>query len=256
MEVISWWTFLLILVRISTFMITAPVFSGRQIPVHYKIGLSVALTFLTIGVIDKPSDDFPESMIVLLILKEVLVGIVLGLVANILFYAVQFAGTIIDFQIGFMMANLYDPTFETSTQLTGRLKNILAILFLLTTNGHHLIIQGILASFDWVTVQALVPAWMDGRISTFMLECLKQMFMIGFMIAAPILGTLFVVDLAIGIIAKTVPQMNIFAIFPPVKILIHFMLYIFILPSFFYLLKILFETMFESMHSILKILGA
>lgn len=256
MEVFSWWTFLLILVRITTFMITAPVFSGRQIPVHYKIGFSVALTILTIGVIDKPGDEIPESMIVLLILKEVLVGIVLGLVANILFYSVQFAGTIIDFQIGFMMANLYDPTFETSTQLTGRLKNILAILFLLSTNGHHLIIQGILASFDWVEVQALVPAWVDGRISTFLLECLNQMFMIGFMIAAPILGTLFVVDLALGIIARTVPQMNIFAIFPPVKILIHFILYIFILPSFFYLLKILFETMFESMHSILKILGA
>lgn len=255
MEVFSWWTFLLILVRISSFLITAPVFSGSQIPAQYKIGLSVALTFLTMGVIDKPTDDFQESMIALLILKEVLVGVVLGLAANILFYAVQFAGTMIDFQIGFMMANLFDPTFGTSTQLTGRMKNILAILFLLTTNGHHLIIQGILASFDWVAVQALVPAWMDGRISTFLLECLTQMFMIGFMIAAPILGTLFVVDLAIGIIAKTVPQMNIFAIFPPVKILIHFFLYIFILPSFFYLLKILFETMFESMHSILKILG-
>jgi flagellar biosynthesis protein FliR len=256
MEVFSWWTFLLIMVRISSFLITAPVFSGRQIPVQYKIGLSVALTFLTIGVIDKPTDDIQESMIVLLILKEVLVGVVLGLAANILFYSVQFAGTIIDFQIGFMMANLFDPTFGTSTQLTGRMKNILAILFLLTTNGHHLIIQGILASFDWVSVQAMVPAWMDGRISTFLLDCLTQMFMIGFMIAAPILGTLFVVDLAIGIIAKTVPQMNIFAIFPPVKILIHFFLYIFILPSFFYLLKILFENMFESMHSILKILGA
>jgi flagellar biosynthetic protein FliR len=82
------------------------------------------------------------------------------------------------------------------------------------------------------------------------------MFLIGFMMAAPLIGTLFIVDVALGIIARTVPQMNVFAIFPPVKILIHFSMYIFILPGFFYLLKLLFETMFGSMNSILKIMGA
>jgi flagellar biosynthetic protein FliR len=193
---------------------------------------------------------------VLLILKEFMVGIVLGMVANILFYAVQLAGALLDLQIGFSMASLFDPTFGTSSQLTGRFKNILAILVLLATNGHHLLIQGILASFDWISLPAFVPALMDGRMSTFLLECVQQMFMIGFMMAAPLIGTLFIVDVALGIIARTVPQMNVFAIFPPVKILIHFLMYIFILPGFFYLLKVLFETMFGSMNSILKIMGA
>ncbi|WP_251554686.1 flagellar biosynthetic protein FliR [Neobacillus muris] len=251
----SWWTFLLVFVRITAFIMTAPLFSGRQIPGQFKIGLGVVLTILCAGVIDQPVDSLSLGTTVILILKELLAGIVLGLAAQILFQAVQLAGTIIDLHTGFSMANLFDPTFGTSTQLTGSFKNILAILMLLTTNGHHLLIQGVLASFDWVELQALIPAWSDGRIASFFLECLAQMFMIGFMMAAPIVGTLFIVDFALGIVARTVPQMNIFAIMPPVKILIYFCIYILILPSFFYLLNILFETMFESMASILKIMG-
>lgn len=256
MEETAWWTFLLIFVRITTFMITAPVFSGRQIPVSYKIGFSIALSILCVGVVKEPIDTSSQGVLLLFIMKEFFVGIVLGLAANILMYSVQLAGSLLDYQIGFFMANLYDPTFGTNTQLTGQFQNILAILVLLATNGHHLIIQGVLASFDWVSLQALVPAWMDGRISTFFLDSLVKMFLIGFMMALPIVGTLFIVDVGLGIMAKTVPQMNIFVIFPPIKILIHFLIYIVILPSFFYLLKVLFENMYEAMYSILKIMGA
>ncbi|MDQ0199545.1 flagellar biosynthetic protein FliR [Neobacillus ginsengisoli] len=251
----SWWTFLLIFVRITSFLLTAPLFSGRQIPVIYKIGFSILLSILCASVVKEPIQSMSLGFTVLLILKEFIVGIALGLAATIILYSVQLAGTLIDVQIGFSMASLFDPTFGANTQLTGRLKNILAILVLFTTDGHHLLIQGILASFDWVSLQASVPSWMDGRLSTFLLECIKQMFIIGFMMATPIIGTLFVVDIALGIIARTVPQMNIFAISPPVKILIHFLIYILILPSFFYLLNVLFENMFGSMSSILKIMG-
>lgn len=252
----SVWTFLLIFVRITTFMVTVPVFSGRQIPASYKIGISAVLSFLCVGMSGKLGGDVSQSMIFLLIFKEFLVGLVLGMAASFLFYAVQFAGSLLDLQIGFSMASLFDPTFETSTQLTGRLKNILALLFLLSTNGHHLLIQGILASFQWVPLQAALPSWMDGRLSTMLLECLQQMFMIGFMMALPILGTLLVVDAGLGIIARTVPQMNMFAIFPPIKILIHFLMYLLVLPGFFYLLKVLCENMFDSIHMVLRIMGA
>jgi flagellar biosynthetic protein FliR len=255
MDAPSLFTFLLILVRITSFMVTVPLFSGRQIPATFKISFSVVLSFLCVGMINEPIQSFSGGMMVLLILKEFMVGIVLGMVASILFYSVQLAGALLDLLIGFSMASLFDPTFGTNMQLTGRFKNILAMLVLLSINGHHILIQGVLASFDWVPLQASVPAWMDGRLSTFLLDCLGQMFMIGFMMAAPIIGTLFVVDVGLGIIARTVPQMNVFAIFPPVKILIHFLIYIFVLPSFFYLLKVLFETMFGSMYSILKIMG-
>jgi flagellar biosynthetic protein FliR len=236
-------------------MVTAPVFSGRQIPALSKIAFSVVLSALCVGVIKEPIESLSLWMASILIFKEIIVGIVLGMVASILLYSVQLAGSLMDLQIGFSMASLFDPTFGMNTQLTGRLKNILAILVLFTTNGHLLLIQGILASFDWISLQSTTPLLMDGRLSTFLLVCVKQMFMIGFMMAMPITGTLFVVDVALGIIARTVPQMNFFAIAPPVKIMIHFLIYILILPSFFYLLKVLFENMFESMYSIMKIMG-
>jgi flagellar biosynthetic protein FliR len=250
-----WWTFLLVFVRISSFMVSTPVFSGQQIPGTYKIGFSAALSIICVSMIKNPVHDVAEWTLFLLILKEFMVGIVIGMVANIMFYSVQLAGSLMDIQIGFSMASLFDPTFGTNTQLTGRLQNILAMLVLFTTNAHHLLIQGILSSFDWVSLQAFVPAWSDGQISSFLLKCLMQMFMLGFMMAAPIMGTLFVVDIAIGILARTVPQMNIFVIAPPIKILVYFALYILVLPGFFYLLNILLQTMFESMASILKIMG-
>lgn len=237
-------------------MLTAPVFSGRQIPSTYKIGFSFMLSTLSVGLIEDPIESFPEWALVMLILKEVLVGIGLGLITTIFLYAVQVAGTLIDFQIGFFMGNMFDPTFGTNTMLSGQFKNILAILVLLSTNGHHLLIQGLLVSFDWVSLQSTVPAWMDGRLSTFFLGGIIQMFLIGFMMALPIIGTLFVVDVGLGIVAKTVPQMNLISIFPPVKILVHFAIYGLILPSFFYLLSVLFEMMFESMFAIMKIMGA
>lgn len=250
-----WWTFLLVFVRIASFIVSAPVFSGRQIPWPYKVGLSAALSIICTSMVKNPVEEVALWTILILILKEFLVGIVLGMVAHIMFYAVQFAGSLMDIQIGFLMANLFDPTFGTNTQLTGQLQNILAILVLFTTDAHHLLIQGILSSFDWVLLEAFVPAWSDGRISTLILLGIGQMFMLGFMMAAPITGTLFVVDVAIGILARTVPQMNVFVVAPPIKILIHFALYIFVLPGFFYLLNVLFETMFDLMASILKIMG-
>ncbi|NRD79415.1 flagellar type III secretion system protein FliR [Bacillus sp. BRMEA1] len=255
MDAATWFTFLLVFVRIATFILVAPVISGRQIPAPLKIGLSFMLAVLCTGVLKEQIQTVSTDMMIFLTLKEFFVGIVLGLVANIMLYSVQFAGSLIDLQTGFSMATLFDPTFNTNTQLTGRLKNILAILFFFSTDAHHLLFQGVLASFDWVSLKASVPAWMDGRISTFFLVCLKQMFMVGFMMAAPIIGTLFVVDVSFGIIARTVPQMNIFAVAPPLKIMLYFLVYILVLPGFFYLLKVLFENMFDSMDSILKIMG-
>ncbi|MED3563671.1 flagellar biosynthetic protein FliR [Bacillus xiapuensis] len=255
MDVSFWWTFLLVFVRITTFMVTAPIFSGRQTPALYKIGFSGVLSILCVGMIKDPIHSPELGTLILLILKEFIVGIVLGMTANILLYSVQLAGSLIDLQIGFSMANLFDPTFETNTQLTGRMQNLIAVLVLLSTNGHLLLIKGILTSFDWIGIQASVPAGVDGRLSAFLLQCVVQMFMIGFMMAAPIIGTLFIVDIGLGIIARTVPQMNFFAVAPPIKMMIHFLIYIFILPSFFYLLRVLFETMFQSMDSILKIMG-
>ncbi|NMD69101.1 flagellar type III secretion system protein FliR [Bacillus sp. DNRA2] len=257
-DIASLWSFLLIFVRITTFMVTAPIFSGRQIPNTYKVALGVILSLLTVGLVEGPADieAWSDWNIAVMLLKEFLVGITLGMVASFFFYAVQMAGSLMDMLIGFSMATLYDPSFGTNMQLTGRFKNIIAFLVLFSIDGHHMLIRGILTSFEWVSLDATIPSWLDGRLSTFLLECMTQMFLIGFMMAAPIVGTLFIVDVALGIISRTVPQMNMFTVFPPIKILVHFLIYILVLPSFFYLLKLLFENMFDSMFSILKIMGA
>jgi flagellar biosynthesis protein FliR len=252
----AWWNFLLVFVRITTFLVTAPLFSGRQIPSIYKVGFGFALSVLCVGMVSQPIKDPALGTYVLLILKECFVGIVFGLVATILFYAVQLAGSLIDTQIGFSMVTMFDPNFGVPVTLIGQFQNLLAILIMLVTDGHHLLIQGILASFDWISLSNWVPAITDGRVSTFLLEGLQKLFMIGFMMAAPMIGTLFLVDVAMGIVARTVPQMNIFTVGLPIKISIGLLVYILILPSFFYLTIKLFQTIFASLQEILKIMGA
>lgn len=252
----TWWNLLLVFVRITTFLLVAPLFSGRQIPALYKVGLGFVLSILCVGMVSKPIKDPALGSYILLILKECLVGIGIGLAAMIIFYAVQLAGALIDLQIGFSMATMLDPSFGVPSSPIGQLQNLLAILVLLATNGHHLLIQGILASFDWISLLNWVPAFTDGRLSTFILMCLQKLFLIGFMIAAPMVGTLFLTDVALGIVAKTVPQMSIFTVGLPLKILGGFLIYILIMPSFFYLLIELFQTMFASIQGILKVMGA
>ncbi|MFC4802136.1 flagellar biosynthetic protein FliR [Neobacillus sp. GCM10023253] len=249
--------FLLILARISCFFITVPVFMMRTIPAPFKIGLSffmAVIVFISVEPSHAPL-AFSGGYIVLLI-KESLVGLGLGFIASILFYAIQLAGTLIDLQAGFSMGAVFDPQSGTNANLTGRLKNVMATLFLMSMNGHHLLLQGVLESYRWIPVNALVPAFTDGRISTFMLETFKSSFVIAFLLAAPIVFTLFLVDLVLGIIGKTSPQINLMVVGFSVKIGVHFLVLLIALPSFFLLLNMLFSEMVESLSQMIRIMGA
>ncbi|WP_066321091.1 flagellar biosynthetic protein FliR [Bacillus sp. FJAT-29814] len=249
-------SFLLIFVRISCFFITVPVFMMRTIPAPFKIGLSFFLAVLVAVAIAPASVPAFSGNFIVLLIKEGMIGLGLGFIASVLFYAVQLAGTFIDLQAGFAMGAVYDPQSGTNVNLTGRFKNVLATLFLLAVDGHHLLLQGVLYSYQWIPVDSLVPALLDGRISTLMLETFKNSFVIAFLMAAPIVFTLFLVDLVLGIIGKTSPQINLMVVGFSVKIGVHFIVLLLALPSFFLLLNTLVSQMSESLSQMIRIMGA
>ena len=247
--------FLLVMVRISCFFMTVPLFMSRTIPVPFKVGLAffmaaIAAMSMDQGEIPAFTGEYP-----LLILKESIIGLGLGFIASILFYAIQLAGTFIDLQTGFAMGAIYDPQSGTSVNLSGRLKNVLATLFLFAVDGHHLLIQGVLESYRWVPVDAYVPALMDGRISTLMLDTFQNSFGLAFLMAAPIVFTLFLVDLVLGIIGKTSPQINLMVVGFSVKIGVYFIVLLVALPGFFLLLQTLLTQMIESLSHMIRIMG-
>lgn len=245
--------FLLILVRVSAFFVTLPLFSYRTIPGHFKIGFSFFLSLIIFYTVDVTVIEI-DGTYILLVLKEAMVGLLVGLIAYILLSAIQIAGGFIDFQMGFAIANVVDPQTGAQSPLMGQYFYIIALLFLLSVNGHHLLIDGIYNSYQFISIDAFIP-FQNGSIADFVVDTFNKMFLIAFQMAIPIVGCLFLVDVALGIIARTVPQLNVFVVGLPLKILVSFMAIFVFLSLYVSLVNRLFESMFKVMRQLMQLFG-
>ncbi|MBM4764146.1 flagellar biosynthetic protein FliR [Bacillus sp. B15-48] len=248
--------FLLVFVRLTGFFLSAPIWANRQIPGPFKWGFSFFIALLVFGLIDFNDNVVIDGNYIFLVFKEAFVGLCLGFFAGILLYAVQLAGSFVDLQSGLGMATLFDPQTGVQEPLTGRFFYMLTMLFFLTVDGHHLLIHGIMASYDWIPVDTWIPEYASGNLVVLGLDLLKEMFWLAFLIAVPIAGSLFLVDIALGILTKTAPQMNLFVVGIPIKMIVHFFVLFAFLPGFFYVLGKLISSMVHSFSQILRILGS
>ncbi|AIF43746.1 flagellar biosynthetic protein FliR [Virgibacillus sp. SK37] len=245
--------FLLILVRVSAFFVTLPLFSYRTIPGPFKIGFSFFLSLIIYYTVDVSVIEI-DGTYILLVVKEAMVGLLVGLIAYILLSAIQIAGGFIDFQMGFAIANVVDPQTGAQSPLMGQYFYIIALLFLLSVNGHHLLIDGIYNSYQFIPIDAYIP-FQNGSIADFVIDTFNKMFLIAFQMAIPIVGCLFLVDVALGIIARTVPQLNVFVVGLPLKILVSFMAIFVFLSLYVSLINRLFESMFQVMRQLMQLFG-
>ncbi|WHY88412.1 flagellar biosynthetic protein FliR [Neobacillus novalis] len=248
--------FLLVFVRLTSFFVSAPLWMERQIPAPFKWGSAFFISILVVGLMEVPQGLELNSNYLLLIMKEVIVGLSMGFFAAILFYAVELAGSFIDLQSGFAMASMFNPQSSIQEPITGRFYYILTIVFFLSINGHHILIQGVMASFQWIPIDSWLPSDASSNLVILALDSIKNMFWLAFLIAAPMLGSIFLVDIALGILAKTAPQMNLFVIGIPVKMMMHYIVIYITLPAFFYVLGRLVNVMVQSFEHILQILGS
>lgn len=245
--------FLLVFIRILAFFVTMPLFSYRTIPAPFKIGLSFFLAMTIFFTVDT-SNIYMDHTFIFLLVKEALVGLLIGFMAYIILSAVQVAGGFIDFQMGFAMANVMDPQTGAQGPIIGQFFYTFALLFLLAVDGHHLIIDGIVQSYQFVPLSSFIP-FQNESIAEFVIKSFSMMFLIAFQISIPIVGCLFLVDVALGIIARTVPQLNVFVVGLPLKILVSFVALFIFLSLYFGLVKSLFQTMFEIMRGIMQLFG-
>lgn len=142
--------FLLVLCRISAFCVVAPVISSRNVPARFKVGLAFfisVMVFLNVGV----SAGVPmDGNYILAVIREILAGLLVGYVALLFFAVMQTAGTFMDMQIGFGIANVVDPLTGVSVSLLGNLKYMLTMLVFLSMNGHHYLLAAIMHSYEWL----------------------------------------------------------------------------------------------------------
>lgn len=246
--------FLLILVRVSSFLVTLPLFSYRTIPAMHKVGLAFFLTWLMFFTIDPPIIEIDYTYF-LLILKEVIVGLTVGLIAMILMYAIQVAGGFIDIKMGFMMANVIDPQTGAQSPLMGGYLYTFALLFLLAIDAHHLLLDGIFYSYQFIPLEQIFIPFSNEGILMHVVKTFNTMFIIAFQMAMPIVGSLFLVDVALGMISRTVPQVNVFVIGFPLKILVGFIIIVLVMPAFFVVTKHLVEQMILTMRTLMQLYG-
>jgi flagellar biosynthesis protein FliR len=247
--------FLLILVRVSCFFATLPVFSYRSIPATHRIGISVFLAWIMFYAMDEPILSI-DGFYYLLILKEALVGLLIGLVAYMILAAIQIAGGFIDFQMGFAIANVIDPQTGAQSPLVGQYIYTFALLFLLALDGHHLLLDGVFYSYQFIPLEQLTLPLGNEGVMEFIIRTFNSAFVIAFQMSIPVVGILFLVDVALGIVARTVPQLNVFVVGLPLKIAVSFIVLILVMASLFMVVNQLFEMMINTMRGLMELLGS
>ncbi|WP_207368446.1 flagellar biosynthetic protein FliR [Heyndrickxia coagulans] len=246
--------FLLVFIRVTTFFIMMPLFSHRSVPTRFRIGLGFFLSVLVTYTIHAKPFTMDGAYFMLMI-KEALVGLLLGFVAYFILSAVQLAGTFIDFQAGFSMANVIDPQSGAQTPLTGEYLYTFALLLLLSLNGHHLLLDGIYYSYSFIPLD---QAWIhlgSFNLAKYLATLLARVFLVAFQMSAPVVAVLFLTDIALGIIARTVPQLNIFVVGFPVKIAVSLIALAVAMGTIYIAVEHLFEWMFVAMRNCMALLG-
>jgi flagellar biosynthetic protein FliR len=250
-------SFLLIFCRITAFFAVAPIYSFRSIPNSFKVGLAVFVSLLITSAMGVQDDLIFNGGYIMLILREILIGLMLGFTAYLMFTVVQVAGSFIDIQMGFGIVNVIDPMTGAQSPIMGNFKFFIAILLFLSVNGHHYLLLSIMRSYEWVPMDnRIFTKIADGTISTFMIDSFVQMFYLAFQLAAPLVATLFLVDVALGVLARTVPQFNVFVVGLPIKITVGFILLVLIVPSLLYLFNDLFVTMLDALQRLMNAIAA
>ncbi len=238
--------FLLVLLRVSALLMVAPIFGHRTWLARAKVGLAFTVSIILFPIVADQPLDVPAGVLpyALMMIREVLMGVVMGFVVLLLFVGIQFAGQLAGLQMGFGIVNVIDPQSSNQLSIMGQFLNILAILLLLSLNGHHTILTGLVTSFETIPLGGVV---LKAGLMQKMIALTAEVFIIGVKIAAPIMTALFLVTAAMGVLARTVPQMNVFMVGFPVQISVGLGAFLVCMPLFVMLVERFIITMRRDM---------
>lgn len=249
-----WNVFLIVLVRITGMFYLSPIFGRRNIPNYFKAGFCFILTIIIASSVTVPDLSGYTSLTsyVILIGKELLVGLCMGFISYILFSAVYVAGHIIDTQIGFGMANVFDPMTNVQIPITADFYAVLATLFMLVTDSHHLLIKAIADSY---VVLPPGGARFGGDVVRQLVDLFYQTLLIGFKIAAPLVAAILITDVALGIISKAMPQMNVFMLGMPLKLIVGLIVILITIAAFKGMVTYILESTYRNIYDFLRNAG-
>ncbi|WP_455718568.1 flagellar biosynthetic protein FliR [Anaerosporobacter sp.] len=219
--------FLLILVRISGFVYAAPFFNLSSVPRKVKIGLSAFMALVIFSSINGIQLEYVGIIdYAILVAKELIIGILIGFSANMCVFILNFAGQMLDMEIGFSMATQFDPTSNMQTTITSSFYTYLVMLIMLLSDMHLHLLKAIMDTFKLIPLGHAV--FKDGLYDT-ALKFITDFFIIGFRIILPVFATLLIVNIVLGILARVAPQMNMFVVGMQIKVFIGLFVLFFII---------------------------
>ena len=208
--------FVLAVVRAAAWLAVAPPFNTRMVPSQAKVAFAVALAIPVTPAVAAQAPAPEVGPLIVATLLQIGAGLALGFLTQLVFAAVQAAGELIDLFAGYTIAATYDPFTNANQAVFGRFYQLLAMALLFGSGGHVILVKGFLNSY------AAMPTGTPdfGSISDLLIDQLGMFFLAAIQIAAPVLGALFLAEVALGMLSKATPQMNVFVLGFPFKILL------------------------------------
>ncbi len=211
--------FILVLVRVSAILFSLPSMGSRNVPTLLKAGLAMAVSLLVFPQVDA----FPEMLLnnpwrlAIGLAAEVAVGMIIGLMVNLLFSGIQLAGQIAGFQMGIAIANVVDPASSMQVPILSQFLNLFALMIFMTLNMHHFFIKALVEAFERLPFLGI---HFNGDLYELVMTLTAQAFVVAVQIGAPVMVALLLTSVALGLVARTVPQMQIFIVAMPLKIIL------------------------------------
>jgi len=208
--------YLLVLVRIASFVAVAPFFGLSSVPRRTKTGFSALFAILIVQAV--PSEVVYSGMLeyAVIVVKEAITGLALGLSANACTYIIGFAGHMIDMEVGLSMAQEYNPLTRTQESITGNMYYYAIMLILLISDLYRYLVRALADSFTLIPVNTQYFQW--EYLANSFVTLVLDMLILGFRIMLPVFACCMVVNCILGIMAKVAPQMNMFAVGIQIKV--------------------------------------
>lgn len=242
--------FCLVLARVGALLIAAPIFGAKQIPAPSKIGLAVLLSLIFTPLQIDHAAAIPPGVVAFGVLagREVLVGLTVGFAVSLIFTGVQTGSRVIGIQIGFGLGGVINPESGADSNAIDAFYSVLATVIFLTANGHHAVLTALARTFEVTPVASTqFPAINPVQV----MALVQAVFEVALRIALPAMGALLVTDVAMGLVGRAAPQMQVMVIGAPVKIGVGLLLLAISAPAATLLLDAVFRNIGQSVATLL-----
>lgn len=247
--------FLLVFIRISGVFFFSPFFSNAAISARVRVGFSFFVAFLVYVSLQKDFtflENIDFLMFTILIIKELVIGLLIGYLLSLIFSVIQIAAEITSGSMGFTMANTFDPLTQSQTAIIGQMNNLFLLGLFFIYGVHRKVIYYLADTFYYAKVGQL--NYNIDSIAKFFIDNFSYYFMISVQMALPIIGILLLVDFTLGILSRIAPQMNVFFVGMPLKLMVAFVVLIQTAPYFINFSTLLFEKGLLKLQELIRLM--